>query len=251
MNFSYSAVWNDTVALLKSHGSLLLAVAGVFILLPLLMTAYFLPTPTSSTDPIGVLGRYYRENWHWLALASLINSIGSIAIYKLIFSGRGLSVGQAIGGALALLPFFFIATMIVSVAIGVGFAFLVIPGLYLLGRLAITAPTMVAENLRNPFSAMGESWRLTKGRGWAIAGLIANHCCCRHHPGLCDHRDLRFCLRACAGARGDWRPACADPQRCSQCRFLHRADRAACRNLPGTSRFRRKGRANTLTCPRP
>jgi hypothetical protein len=42
MNFSYSAVWNDTVALLKSHGSLLLAVAGVFILLPLLMTAYFL-----------------------------------------------------------------------------------------------------------------------------------------------------------------------------------------------------------------
>jgi hypothetical protein len=173
MNFSYSAVWNDTVALLKSHGSLLLAVAGVFILLPLLMTAYFLPTPTSSTDPIGVLGRYYRENWHWLALASLINSIGSIAIYKLIFSGRGLSVGQAIGGALALLPFFFIATMIVSIAIGVGFAFLVIPGLYLLGRLAITAPTMVAENLRNPFSAMGESWRLTKGRGWAVAGLIA------------------------------------------------------------------------------
>jgi hypothetical protein len=31
MKFSYSAVWNDTVALLRSHGSLLLAIAGVFI----------------------------------------------------------------------------------------------------------------------------------------------------------------------------------------------------------------------------
>ena len=42
MKFSYSAVWSDTMRMLRQHGSLLLAVAGVFFLLPgLLLVAGF------------------------------------------------------------------------------------------------------------------------------------------------------------------------------------------------------------------
>ena len=172
MRFSYSAVWNDTVALLRSHGSLLLAVAGVFIFIPLLLTGYFLPAAQSTTDPIGAMGRYYAENWPWLALASLVNAIGTIAIYRLIFAEHGTTVGQAIAGGLPLVLPYFVLTILISFAVGTGLALFVIPGVYLLGRLIASAPAMVAENRRNPLAALGESWRLTRKRGWAAAGLI-------------------------------------------------------------------------------
>ena len=172
MRFSYTAVWNDTVALLRSHGSLLLAVAGVFILLPLLLTGYLLPTPQTATDPLAAMGDYYSRNWPWLTLASLVNAVGAIAIYRLTFAERGVTVGQAIAGAVPLLPFYFVLTVILSIAIGFGLALFLIPGIYLLGRLVVSAPAMVAESQRNPIEAMGESWRLTKGRGWAVAGLV-------------------------------------------------------------------------------
>ena len=45
MKISYSAVWADTAALLRSHASLIATVAGVFIFLPGLLVAYFLPQP--------------------------------------------------------------------------------------------------------------------------------------------------------------------------------------------------------------
>jgi len=172
MRFSYSAVWNDTVALLRSHGSLLLAIAGVFIFIPLLMTGYLLPAPQSPADPLGAIGTYYSNNWLWLTLSSLVNAVGSIAIYRLIFADGGTTVGQAIAGAMPLLVFYFLLTIILSFAIGIGFALFVIPGIYLLGRLIAAAPAMVAESRRNPADALGESWRLTKGRGWAVAGLV-------------------------------------------------------------------------------
>jgi hypothetical protein len=106
MRFSYSAVWNDTVSLLRSHGSLLLAVAGVFIFIPLLLTGYLLPAPQSTTDPFGAISSHYGENWPWLTLASLVNAVGSIAIYRLIFADRGTTVGQAIAGSVPLLLFY-------------------------------------------------------------------------------------------------------------------------------------------------
>jgi hypothetical protein len=172
MNFSYSAVWNDAVAMIKRHGALLAAIAGVFIFLPILLTGYLLPAPTSETDPLGVLTTYYRENWIWLLLGTIVNALGAIAIYRLLFAGSRVTVGQAIGGALALLPGYVAMSIIVSLALGVGFLALVIPAIYLLGRLTTAAPAMVAENRANPIAAIAASWRLSAGKGWAVAGLI-------------------------------------------------------------------------------
>jgi hypothetical protein len=172
MKFSYSAVWNDTAALLKSHSPMLAAVAGVFIFLPLLLTGYLLPTPTSQTDPLGAMTGYYRDNWAWLLLGSIVNALGAMTIYRLIFSEGRVTVGQAIGGALPLLPSYVILSLIVSIALGTGFILFIVPAIYLLGRLTTSAPIMVAENRRSPLAAIGESWRRTSGRGWAVAGMI-------------------------------------------------------------------------------
>ena len=172
MRFSYSAVWNDTAALLKGHGPMLAAVAGVFIFLPLLLTGYLLPTPTSETDPLGAMTGYYRDNWSWLLLGSIVNAMGAMSIYRLIFAEGRVTVGQAIGGALPLLPSYVVLSLLVSIALGTGFVLFILPAIYLLGRLTVAAPIMVTENQRNPLAAIGESWRGTAGKGWAVAGII-------------------------------------------------------------------------------
>src|SRR5688500_2592507 len=121
MKFSYSAVWADVMNLLRAHASLIATVAGVFIFLPALLVAYFLPQPeTQDFRQLGELwGEYLTLNWHWLLLNSLVAMIGAVAILLLIFA-RDVSVGGAIAAALALLPSYFLATLMSNVAIGVG-----------------------------------------------------------------------------------------------------------------------------------
>ncbi|HEX8572324.1 MAG TPA: hypothetical protein VF759_06200 [Allosphingosinicella sp.] len=173
MKFSYSAVWADVMALLRAHASLIATVAGVFIFLPGLLLAYFVPQPeTQDLNRIGELWvEYLNSNWHWMLLNSLVGMIGSIAILLLIFA-RNISVGGAIGAALGLLPFYFLTSLLSSILIGFGFILLIIPGLYLLGRLGPINSVVVAENRRNPIDSISRCFALTKGNGWAILGLI-------------------------------------------------------------------------------
>ena len=172
MKFSYSAVWNDTVAMLKSHGSLIAALAGVFLLLPTLLTGYFFPQPQGGADPIGAMLGYFQNNWPWLLIGNLFNMLGAIAIYLLLLSDRGRTVGGAIAAALPILPLYFLMSVITNLVIGLGLGLFIIPGVYLLGRLFLASPLLVAGESRNPFAAIRGSWALTSGRGWAVAGLV-------------------------------------------------------------------------------
>lgn len=173
MKFSYSAVWADVMALLRAHASLIATVAGVFIFLPGLLLAYFVPQPVA--QDFARLGEVWTEyamaNWHWLLLNGLVSMIGQIAILLLIFS-RGITVGGAIAAALALLPFYFLTSLLSSILIGLGFILLIIPGAYLLGRLGPVNAVVVAEMRRNPVDSIGRCFALTKGHGWAVLGLI-------------------------------------------------------------------------------
>lgn len=175
MKFSYSAAWNDAVQMLRRNSSLLLALAGVFFFLPALLVGHFIPQPEGSETIEAMaadLRIYISENWHWLLLANIVNMIGTIAIYLLLFGPRDRTVGSAIAGALPILPFYFIMSIIAFVTVGFGFVWLVLPGIYLLGRLVVSGPVMVAENRRNPIDAIRGSWARTKGKGWAVAGLV-------------------------------------------------------------------------------
>jgi hypothetical protein len=174
MKLSYSEVWADVIALLRSHASLIATVAAVFIFLPALLVGYFLPQPEGAATferLVQLWGEYLDANWHWLLLSRIIAMIGSIAILLLLFA-RGITVGGAIAAALALLPVYFIASLLGSVAIGVGFLLLIVPGLYLIGRLGPLNALVVAETHRNPIAALRRCWDLTRGQGWAILGLI-------------------------------------------------------------------------------
>lgn len=173
MKFSYSAVWNDTSRMLKEQGSLLLPVAGVFLLLPALLVGYFLPPPTGSgSDWLNALLRHYADSWPWQLLASVVSTIGHIAIYRLVMDRRGVTVASAIGAALPILPGYFVMAVLTNLTIGAGLMLLLLPGLYLIGRFGVAGAAMVAEDNGNPFTGIARSWSLSARRGWAVAGLV-------------------------------------------------------------------------------
>ena len=174
MKFSYSAVWDDIVRLFRAHGSLVVALAGVFIFLPALLTAHFLPQPqaASAAELVPVLKAYLRENWFWLLLENLLNMVGVIAILRLIFPRGGSTVAGVIAAAVAILPFYFLTSLVTGIAIAIGFMLLFVPGLYLFGRLAPVGVVVVAEDRRNPIDAIRRSLEITKGRGWAVLGMV-------------------------------------------------------------------------------
>lgn len=173
MNLSYSAIWDDVTALLRSNFSLVATVAGVFLFLPNLLIAYALPQPQARdfAEMLKLWSEYLNANWHWLLLGRLANMVGEIAILLLIFS-RGISVGGAITAAAALLLSYFAASALGNFAVGLGIALLIVPGLYLLGRFGPLGSVLVAETHRNPLAAIRRCWALTAGHGWAILGLI-------------------------------------------------------------------------------
>lgn len=174
MRFSYSGIWDDMVRLLKAQGSLLVAVAGVFLLLPELLTAYFLPRPEpkSMADLVQLYSAYVGANWLPLVLAMLVTAIGAIAILLLLLDRRQPTVGAAIGAAVPLLIPYVVATFLSNMMIAGGLSLLIVPGLYLIGRTAPLGPALVAEGWRNPIAAIGRSFDVTRGNGWMVAGLV-------------------------------------------------------------------------------
>jgi hypothetical protein len=71
-----------------------------------------------------------------------------------------------------LTPFYLLLSIMLGFMVGIGFLLLIVPGLYLFGRIVPAPAVMAAENRRNPFDAMRRTFALTKGRGWAILGLV-------------------------------------------------------------------------------
>ncbi|MFA6095399.1 MAG: hypothetical protein WC767_00990 [Candidatus Paceibacterota bacterium] len=69
--------------------------------------------------------------------------------------------------------YFILASILVGVIDGIGLILLVIPGLYLLARLALFNFAIVDEDL-SPIESVKRAWALSRGRFWKmfLAGLI-------------------------------------------------------------------------------
>lgn len=175
MAFSYDDVWKDTVRLTRAHAPLLIAIAGVFIFLPTLIFTVMLPVPEPQTQNAERMFRifmdYYREAAPWFFAIGLINMVGCAAMLRLVFA-RDTTVGAALVFGVTLLPAWFAMQIVMTVMLLAGLLLLIVPGLYLMGRLAPVSAVLVAEGRRNPFTVIGRSLELTRGHGWAILGLV-------------------------------------------------------------------------------
>lgn len=174
MRLSYNELWNDAVALVRSNRPLLIALAGAFFFLPNLALALLAPfeEPAPGVSLVEALSAYMREYWPLVLAGGLVEMLGTLTMLNLFLRPEGRTVGALIAGSLALLPSLFVAGFFANLILLFGFALLVVPGIYALGRLALLAPAVAAERRRNPFEALGRSFELTRGHGFAVAGIL-------------------------------------------------------------------------------
>lgn len=172
---SYDAAWSDLATMARANASLLVAIAGVFLLLPNFAQAILAPPPQiEALDWNGVqaINRYLTDNILTLFLCQLPVWLGSAAILLLLLEPGRLTVGQALGVSLGLAISIILLNWLINLAVFGGFLLLFLPGLYLIGRLSLAPPVQMAERLRNPIEALSRSMQLTRGQGWRITGLI-------------------------------------------------------------------------------
>lgn len=178
MTFSYDRSWADAVGMVRSNLAILVAVAGVFLFLPAYALLMFAPFEQPRGNPndlralLAVLSAYYQANVLSFLAVSVANTIGQAALLVLLLDRHRPTVAEALRVALQLALPLFALTMLVNLMLISGFALAIAPGLYLLGRLAVTAPALIAGRQGNPAAALVASWRHTRGLGWRIAGLI-------------------------------------------------------------------------------
>ena len=82
------------------------------------------------------------------------------------------AVGEAIRRAGRLYPRFLLAMVTVSIPTGAGMYLLLIPGLYLMARLMLAGPAVMAEKI-GVWAAIGRSWRVTRHAQFALLGVVA------------------------------------------------------------------------------
>jgi len=171
--FSQNAVWADALTLVRGNVVALVAIAGVFNFLPVLLVNHFFPLPdAAATDPnlLPIWRAFIRESLLWYVLESFIVMVGSAAMLRLVFA-RGGTVGGALIFAIMLLPAYSLMLVLNGFAVGLGLLLLIVPGLYLWGRLIPAGAAMVAEERRGPIQSMKRSFEITRDHGWTVVGL--------------------------------------------------------------------------------
>jgi hypothetical protein len=109
------------------------------------------------------------------AIAYLFSQGGTVFAVSELYLGRETTIGQSLRRVRGELISLFFVVFFGYLAIGAGFLFFFIPGVYLACRLCVCIPAALLENL-GPFEAFSRSFRLTEadaGRAFLILLLYA------------------------------------------------------------------------------
>ena len=173
--FTQNDAWADTLRLMRAHWGALVAIAGVFNFLPVLLANHFVPwpDPAPGMEParaLAIYGSFLRHNLIWFVLESFVIMIGSAAVLRLVFR-QNVTIGGALWFGILLLPAYSLMLLFTNFAVCIGLVLLLVPGLYLIGRLFPAGAAMVAEDRRNPIETIRRAFELTRDNGWNILGL--------------------------------------------------------------------------------
>ena len=186
--FDSNRAWGDAVNLVNSNRDLLLALAGVFLVVPAFAVAMLLPQPQPPEGAemqavLATLGEYYQSNSIVLVSIALFQMIGSLSMLALFTDSARPTVGEAIRLGFQYTPTAIAAQLLLAFAIGSmvllpvllggatkspGITALTIVvavalGVWAMIRLSLLAPAVMVDRLANPLKAMGRSWQLTEG----------------------------------------------------------------------------------------
>lgn len=203
MKFDMGRAWNDALALLMGNKDVVLVVAGVFFFLPYFAIMLFLPqemaalqNPNAQADPekmMEMLGNFYSSYWWVFVLLGLLQALGMLGLMTLLTDRRRPTLGEALAIGAKYLPTYIAAQLLQGFAIGlivvipialgaamgsVAVAALlgligVIAAVYLFTKFSLASPVIAVEQTANPITALGRSWRMTKGNSLRIFGFYA------------------------------------------------------------------------------
>jgi hypothetical protein len=173
----YTATWNDAAALFKAHREMALAIAGVFILLPLILFGYLAPQAEVVPGQTGNAAlqqalMLLKDMLPWLIGLSLVSIVGELAILFNVMDDSKPTVGESLSLALRAFIPVFLARLISGLAILLGVILLIVPGIYLSIKFSQISQAIVAEKITNPMDALSRSWALTKGNSIQIFGFV-------------------------------------------------------------------------------
>jgi hypothetical protein len=187
MTIDWPGVAADAWGRWKRDRRLLLPIAGLFLFLPqfafyLLAQPFPALTPEEARDtaallrPGSPLMTWAAHNAPGMLASVLLMTFGTLAVLCLYLEGRPTTPGGALRRALPLFPRYLLAAIVAGLPAGpieLMVLILVLPCLYLLGRLMLVGPAIVAERPIGVFRAVGRSVALTRRRGLAMMGLAA------------------------------------------------------------------------------
>jgi hypothetical protein len=193
MKLETNQAWQQASEMVAANRQVLLAMAGVFFVLPSLAVAVFVQEPQMLPNMtpkamMGLMGEYYLRLVPWIIPAFLASSLGTLALLSLITDPARPTVGEAIrSGVRGLLPYLgtqlliTLAFLLIGLLVGglgaatgsAGLAvllglILLIAAIYVGTRLTLAAPVIVVDGQRNPVAALLRSWTLTQGNAGRI-----------------------------------------------------------------------------------
>jgi len=181
MTFDVAAVFADAWQMWKRDRELLLAVAGLFLFLPEFASKLLIP---EAPELVGfgrdeaafkswfVTYQAWLSNYSWtMIVLSLALLFGTLLIFTLYLDTRRPNVRVGLINSLTLLPRYILAVLLVSLPVDIGLILLVLPGIYVLGRLMLTTPSLVVDRSRGVLAALGRSVKLSRGHGMILAGF--------------------------------------------------------------------------------
>lgn len=198
MKLDTNRAWKDASRNVSRNREALVAVAGVFFLLPSLALGVFFPQPEppvgmSEQQMLALAQSYYLSTLPAMIPVFICQAIGTLSLLSLVSHVARPTVGEALRLGLKGLPAYLGAQVLLGFAVGIvaalvlgllmasGVAALAVAGLLLVAilvviivlRVSLSGAVIAIEGERNPVRALLRSWHLTRGNAWRLAGFYA------------------------------------------------------------------------------
>ena len=188
MAFESNAAWQFAVRKVAANRDLLMAVAGVFFVLPSFALSLVTPdfVPTADADPSArfqQVMQFYSGIMPYAIVLGAVQLLGAMAVLALMTDRGRPTVADALRqGLRGVLPCL-AAQLILAALLGVGLMLMLVIGaatgiaavatvMFIAGfalaawawtRLSLVLPVIAVERIANPFTALARSWNLTRG----------------------------------------------------------------------------------------
>ncbi len=196
MKFDSNRAWQEASASVTANRDVVLALTGVFFVLPALAFSLIYPQsepPAGATAEqiFAMFGEYFASSAPLLIPMTIVQAAGTLALLTLFTNRTRPTVGEAIKqGFIGLIPYF-LAQILIGIAFGLtggllataaiasGVAPLIaivviaifIALVYVAIKTSLVAPVIAVESERNPVAALKRSWLLTKGNSLRLAAF--------------------------------------------------------------------------------